>query len=71
MKPPTLYPVPLEPLINLLGITRSQFAQQFHVSGRYAYATKISIQVADRLAIQAGYHPAEIWPQWYDLPQTP
>jgi lambda repressor-like predicted transcriptional regulator len=27
----------------------------------------LGLDAADRLAIAAGYHPAEVWPQWWEL----
>lgn len=26
----------------------------------------VSFLTADRLAVQAGYHPAEVWPSWFE-----
>jgi hypothetical protein len=27
----------------------------------------LSLDQADRYAIRAGWHPAEVWPQWWEL----
>ena len=30
-----------------------------------------TIEVADRIATRLGFHPAELWPEWYQLPDHP
>ena len=30
--------------------------------------TMIEVDLADRLAVKAGLHPAQVWPEWCSLP---
>lgn len=61
--------VPLEPLVQrygnvsalarAIGIDRAQVAH-WHGDG-------LPIESADRVAVLAGFHPAELWPEWEEL----
>lgn len=42
-----------------IGASRDYVAQLRH-------RRRISAAVADRLATAAGYHPAEVWPEWLE-----
>ena len=33
---------------------------------RYKAEEFLSVDLADRLAVRAGFHPAEVWPSWWD-----
>jgi hypothetical protein len=60
---------PIEPLARLLGISPGTALARLGVSGSTAkqYRTEgVSGRVADRLAVRAGFHPAEVWPEWTD-----
>jgi hypothetical protein len=46
--------------VELLG---PHMARLYHRSVQQGYVTVCS---ADRLAVALGYHPAELWPEWYD-----
>lgn len=59
---------PLEPLRRLSGLGRKQFIQRVGVGGKdYAryWSEGVSWKVADRIAGRCGFHPAEVWPEWY------
>jgi transposase-like protein len=47
-------------LARALGVDRAQL-------GRWR-RTGVTPSTADRLAVRLGFHPAELWPQWFDLP---
>lgn len=61
--------VSLEPLVErygnvsvlarALGVDRAQVAR-WRSDG-------VPIESADRIAVAVGRHPAEVWPEWYDL----
>jgi lambda repressor-like predicted transcriptional regulator len=63
---------PLEPLFKLTGWTMRQVSIASGTSkpNSIEYRTRlergVTALVADRLAIAAGLHPAEIWPSWWD-----
>jgi hypothetical protein len=46
-------------LARALGLDRAQVAR-WRNGG-------LPIDSADRVAVAAGCHPAEVWPEWYDL----
>jgi hypothetical protein len=59
---------PLEPLLKLTGWTLRGRVREIapYGSGEYRLRRDVGVtaNVADRLAIAAGYHPCEIWPSW-------
>ena len=60
---------PVEPLAELMRMAPGTALSRMGVSGSTAkqYRTEgVSWRVADRLAHCAGYHPAEVWPEWTD-----
>ena len=61
---------PLEPLARLVGASSyTSLARELGVSGSMlsVYRTKgLTDAAADRLAVRAGWHPAEVWPEWFD-----
>lgn len=64
---------PLQPLLDATGLTAYGLA---HISGmnqgtiRAATAAGLTDQMADRLAVRLGWHPAMIWPGWVDAGLT-
>ena len=63
----TLYP--LEPLAEALGIERSALARRLGISGstwKQYRDQGVTEKVADRLAVRAGLHPSEVWPEIVD-----
>jgi hypothetical protein len=48
-------------IANLLGVRRVTL-NEWRTNN-----THFSCWRADRLAIRAGYHPAQIWPDWLDI----
>lgn len=65
----------LQPLAALLGATcDSEIAHATDTCRRTVQRWKhdgMSADQADRAAIRAGYHPANIWPDWYSPSPTP
>jgi lambda repressor-like predicted transcriptional regulator len=63
---------PLEPFFKLTGWTMRQVSIASGTSHPNATEYRLRLErgvtalVADRLAIKAGLHPAEIWPSWWD-----
>ena len=60
---------PWAPLRALLGETEAAFFRRAHLGGAEwkTYRTRgLTPLVADRLAVLAGFHPAEVWPSWFD-----
>lgn len=60
---------PLEPLRRLSWLSRGEFAKKVSVGGKdYAryWSEGVSWKVADRIAGACGFHPAEVWPEWFD-----
>jgi hypothetical protein len=60
---------PFAPLAALMALSEHLACQQLRVSGRTAQEYRrdgVSALVADRLAVRAGFHPAEVWPSWWD-----
>jgi hypothetical protein len=62
--------LPLQPLTsryeNMSALARALGADRAQV-GRWE-RTGVSPCTADRLAIRLGFHPVELWPEWFDLP---
>lgn len=52
----------LAPLVALSGLSGKRFIVAFRVSGT-DYSKGVSRHRADRLAVRAGFHPYEIWPE--------
>lgn len=62
---------PLEPLLDLLG--QRSAPRTFLASGaeiQRAADEGLSDVMADRWAIRAGVHPAQVWPGWCDAALT-
>ena len=60
---------PVEPLCALMRLAPSTALVRLGVSGSTMQKYRdegVSARVADRLAVRAGYHPAEVWPEWVD-----
>lgn len=52
------------------GWTDTDLAAALGVSARSVHQYRrrdLSLDVADQLAIRAGWHPAEVWPDWWEL----
>jgi len=61
---PRRYPV--EPLAAAMGLTVHGALARLSVSGstQADYRSRgVTYRVADRLAVRAGFHPAEVWPE--------
>lgn len=59
----------LEPLADAMAMSLDAACKQLGVSGstQQEYRQRgVTVRVADRLACQAGFHPALIWPTWHD-----
>lgn len=60
------------PLVSIHGPARTaeaSAARELGISGRTAQQYRregMSAVVAERMALKAGWHPANIWPDWYD-----
>lgn len=53
-------------------LSKAQIAAALQVTKRSAFRYftgdgTITMTQADNFAAQCGYHPAEIWPEWFDL----
>lgn len=63
-------PYPFEPLQRLIAAPTAQVAADLlGVPRRRLYRLRdqgLTVDQADRMAIAAGYHPAEVWPTWLD-----
>jgi hypothetical protein len=61
------------PLAAKMGVSPTSALVRLNVSSK-SYkpwiANGMSWWVADRLAVRAGYHPAEIWDDWFDTDET-
>lgn len=60
---------PLQPLADLVGCPLAELGRRLGVSGstwRNYRDRGVSFDVADRLATRAGFHPANVWPEWTD-----
>jgi hypothetical protein len=58
---------PLQPLLDMTGITRGQFAKHAHISGTEAARLEtegLTEAEADRYAVRCGYPTAYVWPDW-------
>lgn len=58
---------PVEPLAALVGKHRaytsaSMTPKALRAAGGFTY------RQADRAAVRCGYHPVEVWPDWYQVP---
>ena len=46
----------------------AELAERLRISARTVHRYRhrgLTVLQADRLAVAAGFHPAEIWPDWY------
>ncbi len=61
---------PLGPLVELLGVQGAEaVANRLKTTGenvRRAAEFGLPDATADRWAIRAGFHPAQVWPEWID-----
>lgn len=60
---------PLQPLLDATGQTPYGIAHATGVSQgmiRDAVTSGLSDNLADKIAIRLGWHPAMIWPEWAD-----
>ena len=61
---------PIKPLLDATGLTLvTHFARRVKANGqtaRRAYTKGLTDRQADQWAIRLGYHPGEIWPDWFD-----
>ena len=60
---------PLEPLAAAMCMSLNAACVQLGVSGSTLKKYRddgVSERVADRLAVRAGFHPAEVWPEFAD-----
>lgn len=59
---------PLAPLAEAVGVDTSRLARILGLSGSTWKAYRehgMTERAADRLAVKAGFHPCEIWPDWW------
>lgn len=57
---------PFAPLAALMGSSEASAARRLNVSGKTEQQYRregLSAKVADRMAVRAGYHPYEVWPE--------
>jgi hypothetical protein len=64
--------LPSAPVLERLGDTDDETsARQLGVSSRtivrWRGGQRMRITTADRAAVALGYHPAQLWPEWWDL----
>lgn len=64
--------LPLEPLYRVLQIEQHDLEKfcavtgaKRHVPAEARYRGGLTVWMADRLAIGAGLHPSEVWPEWF------
>ncbi|CAB5217700.1 hypothetical protein UFOVP209_6 [uncultured Caudovirales phage] len=66
---------PIEPLLDITGITRfTHLARAVRANGVTASSALnegLTDRQADNWAIRCGYHPAEIWPEWFEKGLNP
>jgi hypothetical protein len=61
---------PIEPLLDMLahrGLSQHAAAELVGMSGSSLVAARekgLLVKAADRCAMRAGFHPAEVWPSW-------
>jgi len=59
---------PLAPLLAMLELSQSQLSNMYGVGGQSLKRWRecgLTVEAADRLAVRAGLHPAEVWPEWW------
>lgn len=58
---------PLAPLAALLQLSEHKTCEHLGITGAaQKYRTEgMSYRVADRMATRAGFHPGEVWPEWW------
>jgi plasmid maintenance system antidote protein VapI len=59
---------PIEPLAEAMRCSINALGQQLHISGSYLNDLRhrgLSHRTADRLAVAAGFHPYEVWPEMH------
>lgn len=60
---------PWAALATAMGVSENQAVMTLGVNGRMGQLYRhqgMSERVAERLAVKAGFHPAEVWPEWLD-----
>lgn len=60
---------PYDQLLRRSGISQNALRLKVGISGestRRYEREGLTIWQADRFAVQLGYHPATVWPDWYD-----
>lgn len=55
---------PLEPLAEIVGLHRAYVSASTNPKAIRA-AGGLTDRQADRAAVRCGYHPSEIWPEWF------
>lgn len=61
-------PIDIQPLVDRFHGNQSELARHLHIHHsriNKALRTGITIHTADKWAIRLGYHPTEIWADWY------
>jgi len=65
--PDAAHRYPLQPLADAMGLSLAAACRALGVSGSTMQDYRhrgLTERVADRLAVRAGFHPAEVWPDW-------
>lgn len=68
--PIELRPFPIAPLLELTGLSLSRLALRVGASGSVVSRAKgagLTDAQADRWAVACGFHPSEVWPDWFAL----
>ena len=64
----------LESLVTASGLSEAALARAVGLSGtglKQARVRGLSDRSADRYAVLLGFHPAEVWADWWDVPVIP
>lgn len=59
--------LPIEPLIAKVGLERLVSVTNSQLYRVIRRGTGILDDTADRWALACGYHPGEVWDEWWDL----
>jgi hypothetical protein len=61
--------LPLEPLVQRYGSVRALADALCRDRGQVQKWSErgVTLLSADRIAVEAGLHPVEVWPEWYEV----